>query len=213
MKFKSSQKSFSNFTYIFQIFIHRYIPFFLSLLIVCGCALDKERKDSAVNQVLQNINGGPVVPREANKIVVPFFHNHTNEASISEKLTLNLRRLISMDGRLAVVSSNNKADLRLAGMIKLYQVQAVQYGDFHEPIRKRLRIIASVKLIDIKKKKEIFYDGGVQAFEVFSEVIPPITSEIQVRDRVIENLARRLSVKVINGWYTELMTPIEKGKF
>ena len=119
---------------------------------------------------------------------------------------------ISMDGRLGVVAINETADLRLAGTIVQYQVQPVQYNNLNEPIRKRLRIIASIKLFDLKKSREIFYDGEIQAFETFSEIVPPVNSEHTVQERVIETLARRISVKVIDGWYTDLMTGIEKGK-
>ncbi len=192
--------------------LNKSIHILLIFLITLGCSVDRKKDGSTVKKVLNNINGEPVVPRDANRIIIPFFHNYTKEPSISEKLTLRLRKLISMDGRLAVVSKNDKADLRLAGMVVRYQIQPVQYGNFHEPIRKRLRIVASVRLLDMNKKREIFYGGEIQAFEVYSEVIPPITSEIQIQDMVLENLARRISNKVINGWYTDLMTPIEKGK-
>lgn len=180
--------------------------------LITGCATGERREGAGAGSVLDNLNGEPVIPREANRIIIPFFHNYTDEPSVSEKLTLRVRKLVSMDGRLAVVSTNEEADLRLAGKVALYQVQPVQYGDFREPVRKRLRIVASIRLYDLKKGREIFYDGGIQAFEVFSELLPPVTSEIQVQDRVLESLARRISVKVIEGWYTELMTPVEKGK-
>ena len=117
-----------------------------------------------------------------------------------------------MDGRLAVVFEIREADLRLAGMIVKYQIQPIKYGNFGEPIKKRLRVIASITLYDIKKNKEIFYEKGIQSFEEFSDIRPPIISEIHIQDRVLENLARRIAVKTINGWYTKLMTPIEKGK-
>lgn len=176
------------------------------------CASDERRDDPKAGSVLDSINGEPVVPREANKIIIPFFHNYTAEPSVAENLTLKLRRIIGMDGRLAVVADNDAADLRLAGAVVQYQVQPVQYGNFNEPVRKRLRIVASIKLMDLKSGREILYDGGIQSFQLFSELIPPVTPEIQVQEAVLENLARRISVKVVEGWYTELMTPAEKGK-
>jgi predicted nucleic acid-binding OB-fold protein len=162
--------------------------------------------------MFDGISGEPVVPREANRIIIPFFHNYTAEPSVAEKLTLRLRQIIGMDGRLAVVANNENADLRLAGAVVQYQVQPVQYGNFNEPVRKRLRIISSIRLFNLKTGREILYDGEIQAFQLFSELIPPVTSEIQVQEAVIENLARRISVKTVEGWYTGLMTPAEKGK-
>ncbi len=186
--------------------------FLLVSALLVFCASGEKRDGGAAAGVLESINGEPVVPREANRIIIPFFQNYTAEPSAAENLTLKLRRFIGMDGRLAVVADNSEADLRLAGAVVQYQVQPVQYGNFNEPVRKRLRVVASVRLIDLKSGREIFYDSGIQAFQLFSELIPPVTPEIQVQEAVLENLARRISVKVVEGWYTGLMTPAEKGK-
>lgn len=184
--------------------------FTLCVLFLSACA--GTRNSSEVSDVIRSMNGEPVVPREANKIIIPFFRNYTYEPSLAEKLTIELRQMINMEGRLAVVADNENADLRLAGMIDNYEIQPVQLGNFGEAVRKRLRITASVKLIDLNRDREIFYEREIQSFEVFSDVIAPIVTESQCRERVLEKLARRISVKVINGWYTELMTPVEKGK-
>jgi hypothetical protein len=181
-----------------------------SLVISCS-SMDTEKK-AATGKLLRKINGEPVIPRSANRIIVPYFRNFTGEPSISERLTLRLRELISMDGRLAVVSDNDRADLRLNGKVELYHIQPIHYSDAGEPVRKRLRIVASIELVDLKHEKEIFSQMQVQAFEVFSDVIPPFVSETQVRESVIENLARRVAVSTVSGWYTGLMTRIEKGK-
>ena len=35
---------------------------------------------------------------------------------------------------------------------------------------------------------------------------------INARNKVVNILAKRISLKTINGWYTKLMTPVDKGK-
>lgn len=184
--------------------------FILGTLI--GCVSDDNVKDSTISKVIDSINGEPVVPRDANRIIVPFFNNFTTEFSISEKLTLRVREFLVMDGRLAVVSDNKDADLRLIGKIVRYHNQPIQYGKFGEPIRKRLRIVAMVGLLDLRRDREIFCEREIQSFEIYSDLIPPITSEIQIRDKALDSLARRISITIIKGWYTDLMTPAEKGK-
>jgi hypothetical protein len=188
------------------------IFFICAELLTLSCLSTNKQKDSSIKEVLKNFKGEPVIPREANKIIIPVFNNFTNQPSISLKLNAKLKEQITSDGRLAVVAENDTADLLLNGMIKAYQVQPLKFNGFDKPIQKRLRIIASIKLFDIKKEKEIFFDGYIQAFEEFSDVIPPITSEIQIQDKVLDDLAKRIALKIINGWYTILMTPIEKGK-
>ncbi len=182
----------------------------MSLIISCGSLYTDKRSTTGV--VLGKINGEPVIPRSANRIIIPYFKNFTGEPTVSEKLTLRVRELINMDARLAVVSDSHRADLRLGGKVVLYHIQPIHYSDAGEPVRKRLRIVVSIELKDLKREKEIFSQRQIQAFEIFSDVIPPFASETQVRERVIENLARRVAVNTVSGWYTELMSNIEKGK-
>lgn len=191
-----------------------YRALFLLLItsLVVSCSSVDTEKRATTGKLLRKINGEPVIPRSANRIIVPFFRNFTGEPAVSDRLTLRLRELISMDGRLAVVSDNNRADLRLNGKVELYHIQPIHYSDAGEPVRKRLRIVASVELVDLRREKKIFSQMQVQAFEVFSDVIPPFVSETQAKESVIESLARRVAVKTVSGWYTELMTNIEKGK-
>ena len=181
-------------------------------LLIQSCAATDKHNDSSIQDVLKSFKGEGVIPREANKIIVSEFRHTTKQSLISYKLITKLKEQISADRRLAVVTANDTADLLLQGMIIDYQVQPVKYDGFDKPIRKRLRIIASVKLFDIKREKEIFFDRAIQAFDEFSEMLPPITTEIQIQDKVLDELAKRIALKTINGWYTSLMTPVEKGK-
>lgn len=183
------------------------------MIVLHGCISSTVKKnDPSIKDVLINFKGEPVIPREANKIMIPVFNNFTNQPALSYKLITKLREQIISDGRLAVVSENAPADLLLKGIITAYQIQPVKYNGFDKPIRKRLRITSSIRLFDITKDREIFLDRNIQAFEEFSDVIPPISSEISIQDKVLDDLAKRIALKTINGWYTVLMTPVEKGK-
>ncbi|MFH0975742.1 MAG: LptE family protein [Spirochaetota bacterium] len=200
---------------MFFVFLNKKILItaaFSFIVFLSGCVSDENRKDHSVKDVLKNFKGEPVVPRQANKISVPVFNNLTGLSSISEELTVKLREQIRLDGRLAVVSENENADLILSGIIKEYQVQGLEYNGFDKPVKKRLRITASVKLFDMNNKNEIFYEKEIQAFKEFSEIKPPISSETLTLEKVLDDLAGRIAFKTINGWYTELMTPAEKGK-
>jgi hypothetical protein len=180
------------------------------MILTAGCSSSDNKNEAGIQDVLSNFKGEPVVPREANKIIVPLFNNSTT-SSISELLTLKVRETINSDSRLAVVSGND-ADLILKGVLTGYQVQPVEFDGFAKPVKKRLKITASIKLFDIKKDKEIFFEREIQAFAEFSEIIHPISSEIRVTEKVIADLASRIALKTINGWYTRLLTPEEKGK-
>lgn len=178
---------------------------FVSLAIITGSCSQKR----AVSSIVKEIDGDTVVPRDANSI---YIHDFTdNSGIVADVLVLKIKEEINLDGRLTVVDNVKEADLRLNGRIKSYTVQNIQYGDMGRPIRKRLRIFASVQLHNLKKQTLIFNEPAIQAFQEFSDVITPIETEVFVKDKVIRNLAKRISKKIISGWYTEFMTPIEKG--
>jgi hypothetical protein len=194
------------------------IVFLTALSFETGCVswstkdIQAEKKESMLGKVFKSIDGEPVVPREANRIIVTDFWDNTHNPDICEKLSLRIRELINIDGRLAVVSSENDADLRLNGKVILYQIQPLKYNLMGLQIKKRMKIVAVVSLRDNLRKKDIFYDMPVQAFEEYSEIDPPITSEESMRLIVIENLSKRIALQTVTGWYTQLMTPEEKGR-
>ncbi len=177
-----------------------------------GCMTGSTGERVPIKNVLKSMNGEPVVPREANRIRIPVFSNGMGITSLCERLTLRVRELIFQDGRLAVVGDDNEAELVLKGNILLYQVQPIKYNDLGLAVKKRIRMVASVQLVDIARGKVIFNEAEIQAFEVFSDLVPPVVTEESAREKVIESLARRIALQTSSGWYTELMTPVEKAR-
>lgn len=165
-----------------------------------------------MGKIVSGMNGEPVVPRDANRIAIPPFQNMTTIEDIEEYLTSRVRERISIDGRLAVVAKDQQPQLLLTGKMSDYQVQHIQYDEFGRVVKKRLRVVAHVTLSETITGKLIFRNRAVQAFRVFSDIRPPITSEVEVRTAVLNQLAERIKVQTIRGWYTELQTSIEKGK-
>jgi hypothetical protein len=58
----------------------------------------------------------------------------------------------------------------------------------------------------------IFLGKSVQAFEEYSDNVPPVVTEESAKEKIIDALAQRITAQVESGWYTELMTPEERGK-
>jgi hypothetical protein len=176
----------------------------------CGTGIGKE--EVPIKSVLESMNGQPVVPREANRIWIPPFAGGAGTGMLGQRLALRLREYIAMDGRLAVVNEGKHADLVLNGTVLLYQVQPLAYDDLGVPVKKRIRMVASCRLLDIPREKVIFNEAEIQAFEIFSDTVPPLVTEESARERIMESLARRIALQTVSGWYTELMTPVEKVK-
>lgn len=181
------------------------------IFIYSGCASSQDEEGVNIRQVINKIDGDTVIPRDANKIYINHFSNK-KFPEISKKLVVNIKELLSMDGRLAVVDEREIADVELEGKIIDYQLQNITFGKVGNAEKKRMRIVASMGLINRRKKQLILYENGIQAFKEFSEVVPPIESEEKIKIIVIEMLARRISSKTITGWYSKYLTPIEKKR-
>lgn len=182
------------------------------LALAQSCSTTGENEKSSVSDILNNIHGEPVVPREANKIYIEQPVENSRFSEIAEKVFILLREKLNMSGRLTVVPEKAGADLMLHYSIGQYQVQAVKFGDMRRAVQKRMRITAGMKLVDVRRDRIILIDREIQAFRDFSDIIPPIESEYQVLNEVLGNLSNRIFEKTLTGWYTGYMSKIEKGK-
>lgn len=164
------------------------------------------------SRLADKINGEPVVPRNANSIFIGEFDDLSGRPDIARRLFIKVKELINRDGRLAVVTGAGAGDLLLSASVTGFQIQAVEFGEQGVPVKKRMRLTASVKLLDTPRGKLIFRDSAVQSFLEYSETVPPLMSEYQAMDALIDSMAERIRAQTITGWYTEYMTPVEKGR-
>jgi hypothetical protein len=187
-------------------------PALIAFIALFSSCSTEQGRDLTVEKVLGRMSGEPVVPRSANRIQVPEFDNLTPVHSLSARISIRVREEIASDGRLGIASGGEQADLLLEGKITSYQTQALEFNGAGLPVKKRMRMLAAVRLIDIVSNREIFSDRDIQAFETYSEIAPPVSTEQTVQDRVLTELARRVAKQAVTGWYTGLMTREEKGK-
>ncbi len=188
--------------------------FILSICLLPGifCTGSQKKDESRVRKILKSSKGEPVIPRGANRIYIRNFINRSGRDQIEKRLIFRIEKLISMDGRLAAVPSQEESDLVLSGMIISFSVQNLEYDRLGQAVKKRMLIIASVKLVDRINRRTVFRESAVQSFRTYSDILPPVEKEFRVVNRVIDELAERIVSKTLTGWYTDKMTDIEKGK-
>ena len=160
---------------------------------------------------IKGFDGQPVIPHTANTIFISPIKDVTNTYGLNQILIERLKQEVLLNRRL-MISSSDTADMVVSCTITDYAVQNIEYGPLRRPVKKRVRVIVTVHLYENKSKKLIFYESGLQAFYIFSDVIPPLVQESEAQLKVIEQLAKRLRSKIISGWYTEHLSKIEKGK-
>lgn len=184
-----------------------------SLLCLALPACEGIREEgSLVKKLYTAIEGEPVVPRNANSIFIATPVNRTSRNDLSARFYVKLKEYIDRDGRLGVTSDDQDADVRLDPIITDIMIQNVTFNDLGQPDRKRMRMRIALSMKNQKKGRTIFSDQIIESFVMYSEISPPITSEEQALDRVLDEGAKRASMKTVTGWYTELMTPQERGK-
>ncbi len=184
----------------------------LLALCLCACVSPDGGAGVPVGKVMKSMTGEPVVPREANRILVYDFRGSPGDRSLCTTLGIRVRELLAADGRLAVVTDEAQADLALEGVVTGHETRPLRYNEMGQAVDKRMRITASVRLFDRNKKREIFFEREIQAFEEFSDIEPPVVPEAAALDRVIDALAKRIAQQTMRGSYTGLLTPVEKGR-
>jgi len=181
-------------------------------LLFCSCTGTDKKTTPEVADIISKIDGEPVVPRRANTIYINPFANLTGNSIITDKLMKRVRESINRERRLAVTASPETADLLLMGRVTGFEIQNKEFNPMGIPEKKRMRITASIKLIEREGMRLIFVENGIQAFLEYSDTVPPIKQESMALEDVVLELSRRITSKTITGWYTERMTPVEKGK-
>jgi len=181
-------------------------------VLAAGCSNNIRDTVGTAEKIIDSFEGVPVVPQYANRIFINQPANSTGLQILAPRLYDKIKEHISLEGRLGVVPDDSISDLRLEVRIVQYTIERLRYDAVGRPVQKRMRITADVRLLNLKKKKLIFWEADIQAFRVFSELEQPIETEVQVREYVLDDLAKRITSKTVTGWYTDQMTIIEKRK-
>ncbi len=182
------------------------------MVFAVGCTADLRDEETMAGKIINGFEGEPVVPRSANRLFIIPPVNVTGTGELSEKLLYKIKAHISLDGRLGVDADDQKSDLRLEVLITKFMVQNLAFDAIGRAVQKRIWITADVRLLNLKRNRVIFFEAGIQAFRVFSDLVQPIETVPQVTEYVLDDLGKRITSKTVTGWYTDQMTEIEKGK-
>ncbi len=184
----------------------------ISIMLAAGCTAELRDDDTLTGKVVDGFEGEPVVPRNANRLFIVPPANITGMGDLAPKLLYRIKAHISLDGRLGVDTDEQKSDLRLEVVITKFMIQNLAFDALGRAVQKRIWITADVRLLNLRRKKVIFFEPGIQSFKIFSDLVQPIETVPQVTENVLDDLAKRITSKTVSGWYTDQMTIIEKRK-
>ncbi len=156
--------------------------------------------------------GGDIVPAGAKKI---FLHNFTSSETIKfnmSELMIRLKKSLNRDGRLTVTENKDEAEMILTGEITGYTIQPLKFNPQGKAELKRMRITLSLNLHNSISGEDVFRRRVVEALHEYSDIKPPIETELRAGLNLIDKITPRIAAQLFTGWYTEELTPHERGK-
>jgi len=156
--------------------------------------------------------GGDIVPANAAKI---FLHTFTSTEAVNfniSELMIRLKKSLDRDSRLNVTENIDEAEMILTGEITGYTIQPLIFNPQGKAELKRMRITLSLNLYNSTTGEDVFRRRVVEALHEYSDINPPIETELRAGLNLIDKITPRIVSQLFTGWYTEELTPLERGK-
>lgn len=154
----------------------------------------------------------PVIPRQADTISLSIVENRTKNSHIPEILHFRVNESLRKEGRLIPVSPEDNPDLSAYIRVLGYSIHNIDFNSHGEPVKKRMRISVTITLAETHPEKIIIRSSPVETFREYSEIQFPAETEKSALNNLLIHLADRITARITTGWYTEYMTPVEKGQ-
>jgi len=180
----------------------------LSCILCCSTIIPGET-DKTLGSLLR---GGDIVPADAAKI---FLHNFTSTETLRfdiSELMIRLKKQLNRDSRLTVTEKIDEAEIILSGEITGFTIQPLLFNQQGKAELKRMRITLSLSLYNTIRDEMIFHRRVVEALHEYSDITPPIETELRAGLNLIDKITPRIAAQLFTGWYTEELTPHERGK-
>ncbi|MBL7071466.1 MAG: hypothetical protein ISS26_04775 [Candidatus Omnitrophica bacterium] len=103
------------------------------------------------------------------------------------------------DGNLKVANKDN-ADLILSGELIEYRQEALRYDSDDNVEEYRVKVVVNVQVKDVAKDKLMWEEAGFTGESTYMTVGRFVVSEDTARENALEDLARRIVERTIEGW-------------
>ena len=135
------------------------------------------------------------LPSNVKSIFIKILENRTGETGVESVFTNDLIYEFTRD-RKVVLTSSDKADAILTGVIKSMRIRTISRKGSHTPLERRVQVAVDLKLTD-PNGSVIWSAKGVSTNEAYN-VAPDKHVTEQNRRVAIEALSKRLAEKVYN---------------
>ena len=184
----------------------------ITIIITCTSLLHCTAIQGDPDKNIRGLFGGDIIPGKGAKIYICNFNSDTDSAFNRKELLIRLKRNLNSEGRLTVTDITDDAEIVLTGNISAYTVQPVKFNSQGRPELKRLRLTIFLTLRNKTAEQTIFSNRAVEAMHEFSDTKIPVETEFRAQLNLIDKIVPRIISQLYTGWYTEKLTPAERGK-
>lgn len=139
------------------------------------------------------------VPSNVNDVHVPPIENRSNETGLENLLTDQVTQQLLADGRVELVDKP-EADVIVQGVITDYQRIPLAYNDQDIVQLYKVRVEMALRLLDPETGKVLRQFNRIFRETRYSDINPPIETELDAKQRVVRKLARDVVTTVVEGW-------------
>ncbi len=140
-----------------------------------------------------------ILPEHIKKVTVTTFKNNTFHYGLEDTLTDAVIREFIVDGRLRVGRAKT-ADALLSGEITRYDREPLSYDNENIVEEYKIRIMVDITFKDLTTAEALWKEKEMEGEATYSVRIEPIETEQEGLERAIEELARRIVSRTIEGW-------------
>ena len=145
------------------------------------------------------------LPQHIRSVYIPMFQNQSYEPGLEELITSYAIDEFLADGRLQVVQKSN-ADIIITGTIRKYYTQVSDFEDDEFPSASFAEASANVAVEEnFQPKRKLAEFGNVKAKIYYTSDPRRIIEDVDVdvKDKLMRELARRIVLEVIKGDYQQ----------
>jgi len=118
---------------------------------------------------------------------------------LQNSLTSEVVDRFAFDGNLKIAKKED-ADLILTGDLVNYTQEPLRYDRNDEVEEYRIRIVVNIKLADVAEDEVLWKETGFSGEATYKTMGRFTTSEDTAREEALEDLARRIVERTIEGW-------------
>ncbi len=135
------------------------------------------------------------LPEHIQSVKIVHFRSRVTQYGLEQDITSRVVEMIVRDGRLAVAVENQDSEIN--GSVIAYNKTPYSYTSAEVVEEYKLEIRVEISFTDLLQERDIIAAESVTTWLVYN---PDTESEIEARDRLLEESAEDIVRRCLSGW-------------